>query len=93
MGPIQCIDAETMAKNPPALQGSTTAINYKYLEIEIKACQNSTQVTCASPEDIDRKMSLGYYSYYLSDNLIQLDSKSSTFEEVIKQHFTLFSIS
>ncbi|CAD8080799.1 unnamed protein product [Paramecium sonneborni] len=75
------------------LQGYTQDDRFQFLTVTFSICKNSTDYQgCASMEEINSNMQSGFFVLHLSDTLIQMNSPSKPYEDVISIQYTQFSL-
>ncbi|CAK88348.1 unnamed protein product (macronuclear) [Paramecium tetraurelia] len=74
-----------------SLQGVISSDTYQYLTIKLSICRNNTDRQDCFPEENNKnQLFQTYYTYYLTDNLIQLDNSQNLTQQILRtQNFQI----
>ncbi|CAD8087583.1 unnamed protein product [Paramecium sonneborni] len=91
---MYCPSIKYWNENNLQLQGYSQDDRFQFLTVTFSICKNSTDYQgCASLDEINSNMQSGFFALHLSDALIQMNSPSKPYEDVISIQYTQFSLS
>ncbi|CAD8141399.1 unnamed protein product [Paramecium pentaurelia] len=75
----------------PSLQGIISSDTYHYLTIKLSICKNNTERQDCFPEENNKiQLFQSYYTYYLTDNLLQLENYQNLTKSILRsQNFQI----
>ncbi|CAD8059134.1 unnamed protein product [Paramecium sonneborni] len=87
-----CIKNNQFNIHKPSFQGLKQSDTYHYFTIKLSICRNNTEhQDCFSEENIKIQLFQTYYTYYLTDNLIQLDNSQNLTQSILRtQNLQIF---
>ncbi|CAD8056143.1 unnamed protein product [Paramecium sonneborni] len=84
---FMCIKNNQFDIHKPSFQGLKQSDIYNYFTIKLSICRNTTdQQDCFSEENIKIQLFQTYYTYYLIDNLLQLDNSQNLTQSILRKH-------
>ncbi|CAD8136931.1 unnamed protein product [Paramecium octaurelia] len=88
---FMCIKNNQFDILKPSLQGVISSDIYQYLTIKLSICRNNTDRQDCFPEENNKnQLFQTYYTYYLTDNLIQLDNSQNLTQQILRtQNFQI----
>lgn len=77
------------------IQGTWANLNFEIMRIEIRRCQNSSEndkPVCKSPQDLENALGQGYFGFYSTDSIIDLQNFHTPGVRVGLDYYTMTNL-